>query len=198
MERLTERTENGTPRPKRKCSDCIQLEDRNLTDCTHECEYDVISRLAEYEDTNLTPEQIKEIDKQYLEKCQEINDLKQRLDAKETINQLYKTTTSMLSSDKDCLVKKLRHYNELNEQGRLIELPCKFGDILYCTRMGEIKEYKVFAINIGLRENTKSCVILTKTTRGSTVDFELIDFGKIAFLTYEDAEKALAEREVSE
>lgn len=38
--------------------------------------FDVLAILGKYEDTNLTPEQIKEIDKLYLEKFQEVNNLK--------------------------------------------------------------------------------------------------------------------------
>lgn len=146
----------------------------------------------EYCKTNLTPQQINEINKLYLEKCQEVNQLKAE------IEQL-KDRLKIKDNNFELYCDLVDENEKLHERlGKSIELPCKIGDILYCTRMGEIKEYKVFAINIGLRENTKSCVILTKTTRGSTVDFELIDFGKIAFLTYEDAEKALAERQVSE
>lgn len=37
-----------------------------------------LSRLAAYEDIGLTPEQILEIDKMYLEKCEEVNRLKER------------------------------------------------------------------------------------------------------------------------
>lgn len=37
--------------------------------------YSVFSKLAEYEDLGLTPQQLKEIDMLYLEKCQEVNRL---------------------------------------------------------------------------------------------------------------------------
>lgn len=39
-----------------------------------------IDRLSEYEDLGLTPEQIKETDKLYLEKCEEVNDLKKEIE----------------------------------------------------------------------------------------------------------------------
>lgn len=37
-----------------------------------------ISRLADYEDTGLTPDQIREMDEEYLRKCQEVNEIEQR------------------------------------------------------------------------------------------------------------------------
>lgn len=45
-----------------------------------------IKRLGEYEDTELTPEQIVEIDRLYREKCEEVEKLKEQLNAKEKNN----------------------------------------------------------------------------------------------------------------
>ncbi len=39
-------------------------------------EQEILDRLGEYEDTGLTPEQIREMDKLYREKCEEVNELK--------------------------------------------------------------------------------------------------------------------------
>lgn len=41
---------------------------------------DLINRLGHYENTGLTPEQLLEIDKMYLEKCEEVNQLKEQLE----------------------------------------------------------------------------------------------------------------------
>lgn len=43
---------------------------------------DAMQRLAEYEDIGLEPEQIKEIDKLYFEKCKEVNLLRRIYDRK--------------------------------------------------------------------------------------------------------------------
>ncbi len=40
---------------------------------------ELVQRLAKYEDTGLTPEQITQLDKIYLEKCQEVNELRAQL-----------------------------------------------------------------------------------------------------------------------
>ena len=38
----------------------------------------IINRLADYEDTGLTPDQIREMDEEYLKKCQEVTEMEQR------------------------------------------------------------------------------------------------------------------------
>ena len=44
---------------------------------------DLVDRLSEYEDTGLTPEQIRQIDDLYAEKCREVAELRKRDTAKE-------------------------------------------------------------------------------------------------------------------
>lgn len=46
---------------------------------TFKCEEDALNRLAEYEDTEITPEQILQLDKLYSEKCRELAEYKRRL-----------------------------------------------------------------------------------------------------------------------
>ena len=83
---------------------------------------------------------------------------------------------------------KLRHYEDLEEQCRLIELPCKVGDTVYFALIGRIIEKKVFSI-----------VSFSNSTRiycgGTSEYFRPEDIGKTVFLTREEAEKALREME---
>ena len=58
-----------------------------------------LKELKAYEDSGLTPEQVQE--------------LQEKLKTKETINQLYEATTSVLGSDRDTLISKA---NKLNKQ----------------------------------------------------------------------------------
>lgn len=51
--------------PQKKCDEC-------------RFEKAVCERLANYEDTGLTPERIREIDRLYAEKCREVAELRQR------------------------------------------------------------------------------------------------------------------------
>ena len=44
--------------------------------------------------------------------------------------------------------KKLAKYETAEEEGRLVVLPCKVGDILFCFSRGEIYPFKVRCIRI--------------------------------------------------
>ena len=88
-----------------------------------------------------------------------------------------------LSLDKTA--DRLAYYEDMEEQGRLIKLPCKVGDRVY------------FAAWFGTEPHTVKRIIepyfYTDDARGmgSTADFYLKDFGKTVFLTREEAENAL-------
>lgn len=72
MKRLTEITNENISLDRNSQIKCSNY----CTNCGRaECDYirNALRTLAEYEDTNLTPEQIKEFDKLYLEKCEEVN-----------------------------------------------------------------------------------------------------------------------------
>lgn len=137
---------------------------------------DLYEVLKQYEGTGLTPEQIQQMSQMYQAKCEEINKLKSESLTGLELAQIWAT---------------LDHYEKLEEQGRLIELPCKVGDTVYSIVLNEIKEYTVFAINIGLRKTANSCAILVQNDRYANIGFETIDFGVTAFATREAAEKAL-------
>ena len=79
-----------------------------------------------------------------------------------------------------------------------LSLPCVVGDSIYGIMFNELRKYKVFAINIGMREQGNSCVIFAHNHRSATINFELIDFGKTVFLTQEEAEQALKRAECQE
>lgn len=116
-----------------------------------------------------------------------MNRLTERINGKLTTKKQFPTTRDTI----DVLIDMLAIYEDLEEQGRLIKLPCKVGDTLYGIMLNELKEYKVFAINIGMRKHENSCVVLANNNRNAVVNFELIDFGKTVFLTREEAEREL-------
>ena len=72
---------------------------------------------------------------------------------------------------------KLAHYEDLEEQGRLIELPCAVGDTIYEIHDGEIR--------------TNSLVTKWRITRYLEEGF----FGESVFTTKEEAEAKLKELE---
>lgn len=91
---------------------------------------------------------------------------------------------------KDCekAIDKLARYEDAEEQGRLIVLPCKLWDALYDVYTGDIRHHYVTEFS----------------TRGKGIDIQVSDFyavggcychasdiGKTVFLSLEEAEKEL-------
>lgn len=84
---------------------------------------------------------------------------------------------------------KLKEYEDLEEQGLLIRLPCKVGDTVWEVDTIELycDEYRITNINI-----TEHGIVLENSCMG--FGFNVEDFGKTVFLTKEEAERALEER----
>ena len=101
-------------------------------------------------------------------------------------------------------VDRLAEYEDLEEQGKLLKLPCAVGDTVYhiCTfKYGEteIIETKVVCVEpFGAIRNRKGvCEIwnVYAETDYTKEYFKFFDFGKTVFLTREEAEAALKELE---
>lgn len=101
------------------------------------------------------------------------------------------------------IYEKLAHYEDLEEQGRLIELPCKVGDILYFHTERYEKEGRkkvcIEYVEEGVVDNIKigmlgipQVEVCTRNNYWTTFDTKE-DFNKTVFLTKEEAEQALAE-----
>lgn len=96
------------------------------------------------------------------------------------------------------ILQKLAYYEDLEESGRLIELPCKVGDTVYLVY--EIDEFEdtfygidigeVFAI--GIDENFVMW-ISARYESGLKYYHTLDEIGKAVFLTPEEAEAKLKE-----
>lgn len=98
--------------------------------------------------------------------------------------------------DDDCPIQqafdRLASYEDLAEQGKLLELPCKVGDTVYEIFRGKIQEYEVISIHIS------SCSKLygweLKTPHGSysnLLGFEESAIRSKVFLKKSEAEQAL-------
>ena len=168
MNRLTERIKNGKLILKKQFP-------------TMQDTLDVLmDRLELYEDTGIEPEEV--------EKLHDENISIKKWNACE------KELFEKYQADSEKLIEveaELEEFHNSEEQGLLVKLPCKVGDTIYGIILNELKEYRVSAINIGLRKHGNSCVVLANNYRNAVADFELIDFGKTVFLTKEEAEKAL-------
>ena len=82
------------------------------------------------------------------------------------------------------ILQRLAVYEDAEEQGRLKVLPCKVGDTIYEPYLGRILERQVVSIVI-----QRSFMVIY--CGGSSTSFNPADFGKIVFLTYEEAEVAM-------
>ena len=86
---------------------------------------------------------------------------------------------------------KLKEYEDLEEQGRLVKLPCKIGTEVYdITWWDNVQEKVVVKGKTYYRTIHKHKV--SKSTFGYT---DIDDFGKTVFLTKSEAEQKLKEME---
>lgn len=90
--------------------------------------------------------------------------------------------------------EKLAEYEDAEERGLLLRLPCKIGDIVYALSFsrdeGRLFECVVKTVNICSEENY-AVAHCEELGLGVTLFFDR--FGKTVFLTKEEAEQALAE-----
>ena len=97
---------------------------------------------------------------------------------------------------KESAYKKLAEYEDLEEQGLLLRLPCHIGDIIYePTNRNTINEYRV----TGIKEEAFALWIEWKLEKGfvyqSIYGVEVGEIGKTVFLTQAEAEQKLKEME---
>lgn len=98
------------------------------------------------------------------------------------------------------LAEKLVEYEDLEEQGLLVKLPCKVGDTVYTnTSMQgwyfrkENRPYEAKIVFIGI--NGADNFMNVDFGNGRMLQFNFSDIGKIVFLTHNQAEQSLKEME---
>ncbi len=94
----------------------------------------------------------------------------------------------------------LKEYQQLEEQGRLLKLPCKVGDIVYVNGVlgcGVAEKYKVIKVNyystLGTRRNEFYIEALLNDDPRNSIAFYDKELGKTVFLTKKEAETKLEE-----
>ena len=141
---------------------------------TNRIQKQVWERLKAYEDTGLTPEEVKRSKLEIEAGC-------------------VKAIARTYGID----INRLRKFAEADRDGRVVVLPCKVGDILWIT--GSIRRLysaKVRTFFIGHPSGVRwgdddGGIQMIRTTE---CDVPMCDFGRSVFLTREEAEKAMAER----
>ena len=162
MERLTEKHYLAEDHYM-KCSEDCNV-DMDCVDC-HAFDK-LIERLAAYEDTGLTPEEIK---------------------APFTEDTMINLAEQALGVEPS----RLRELAEADKDGRCVVLPCKVGDTVWrIIRDGEPHITRDEVRDMYFADDMTPCVELV----GGRVTFTE-KFGKTVFLSREEAEKALLEME---
>ena len=116
-------------------------------------------------------------------------------------NELYKLNISRADKTR-MILEKLAEYEDLEEQGRLIKLPCKVGDTVYCIfnrytkctfSNEEFDEYSCQGCKYECVSKKENYV---QDMRAYSLDWivtNLKNFGKTVFLTKSEAEAKLKE-----
>ena len=106
---------------------------------------------------------------------------------------IYKTNIDMRKiGSVDELKNALGHYEDLEEQGLLLKLPCKVGDMVY-VKMASHCDIQYAEAEVRDFTHFTSCgfcaVVTSKHFDKQNIPFA--DFGKTAFLTQDEAEEKL-------
>lgn len=127
---------------------------------------EMMDRLAAYEDTGLTPGEIKSMKDEHFSGLE-----------------MAKLHSALM---------ELKKYQEADKDGRLVVLPVKpvFTPILlYIIEDGDIYEDALYEAVVGMSGNGEMNVVYT--TLSDRIIFEQADIGKTVFFTREEAKKAL-------
>lgn len=173
MKRLTKRLPNGEA--VMDCDNCGQKTSRKCT--LYGCRSRLMKRVADYEDTSLTPE-----------------DLNAPFTWQLVLNQAAQKALSMEPS-------RLRELAEADKAGRCVVLPCRVGDKIYYLKKKNIIEAEVIDYTV----NEAGAWLFTveiydpKYDMTFQCDLETEKIGKLCFFTRAEAEDALQKmKEVNE
>lgn len=101
------------------------------------------------------------------------------------------SVVSQLSPMKSEIIEKLADYEDAEEQGLLLRLPCKVGDTVYI--VDEISNEFTGIDETKISKIIHNGVFLSFIFDRDSYGYSEGHFGKTVFLTKEEAEKALAD-----
>lgn len=96
------------------------------------------------------------------------------------------------------ILKKLADYEDLEEQGRLIKLPCKVGDKIFLDFAGfgkDVDKFTVKDFHLDCFKNGETILFCDYESNDRTLSgqIDVMEFGKTVFLTKSEAEAKLKE-----
>ena len=106
-------------------------------------------------------------------------------------NKLFGLNTSRADKTR-IILEKLAEYEDLEEQGRLIKLPCKLGDTVYVPTRDFVSELRIVHITVS-KNNTFFHWTLNTGIYPNLDGFSGNNIGKTVFLTESEAEAKLKE-----
>ena len=95
-------------------------------------------------------------------------------------------------------MEKLADYEDLEEQGRLIKLPCKVGDKIFLDFAGfgkDVDKFTVKDFHLDCFKNGETILFCDYESNDRTLSgqIDVMEFGKTVFLTKSEAEAKLKE-----
>lgn len=93
-------------------------------------------------------------------------------------------------------LRKLKDYEDAEEQGRLVKLPCKVGDVVYFAHHDRVISSEVLSEKYHAEAENHGVFIrerLTIDVEGVSAEIDFGDIGKTVFLTKSEAEAKLKE-----
>lgn len=127
----------------------------------------------------------------------------EKFDSNDSVENYMKANCMKCAEEHEQLAKwleELKSYKDLEEQGLLVRLPCKVGDIVWDNDFGYPEPYEIKAYSYGYCDSyvesyvEEEIVFYYENSNGSmTGSFPMSEIGKTVFLTREEAEKKLDE-----
>lgn len=91
-------------------------------------------------------------------------------------------------------LEKLAEYEDAEENGTLIKLPCKVGDKVYPLSYGYYQEYIIVSVNYSAEAGSQYCEFEIESADHEAYDtFELDDIGNRVFFDKDERDKKFAE-----
>lgn len=132
-----------------------------------------------------------------MQNLQKVRDSMERLTERNPLwidDELWERACEPDCEEIDVVYRKLKDYEDAEEQGLLLRLPCKVGDIVYKVNKAskKISKHRVLKIEIEKMEGTD----FTTQIWFENYDFTFAHrFGEVIFFTREEAEAKLKEME---